>query len=267
MRPAVNGDASADPARCKRRAGPCRRQGTIVDESRPKNRAMRSRSTVDESAIEDSRSNDCRRRVSLPRRNTRARGPAANVKRRQKPRSNPTDDLDDVRWCRSASMKSTMIRSISAIRIRVRCTRHPRRGYRRGDESKKPGAGSRRIEMASLCGAGARIDRVATTAKKKTSPVRAASAAPAASRDATEPQRAHRTDAPTGVDDDILEIFIEEVSEVLDSIDQWLPQWAGEFGNEEALAEVRRAFHTLKGAAESSVQTSSVNSHGQWRTC
>src|SRR5262249_29042132 len=63
-----------------------------------------------------------------------------------------------------------------------------------------------------------------------------------------EPQRSRIADAPTGVDDDILEIFIEEVSEVLDKIDQWLPQWSAEFGNEEALAEVRRAFHTLKGS-------------------
>jgi chemosensory pili system protein ChpA (sensor histidine kinase/response regulator) len=55
-------------------------------------------------------------------------------------------------------------------------------------------------------------------------------------------------DAPADVDDDILEIFVEEVGEVLERVDQWLPQWADEFANEEALAEVRRAFHTLKGS-------------------
>ncbi len=65
---------------------------------------------------------------------------------------------------------------------------------------------------------------------------------------ALRPVRAIVADAPSGVDDDILEIFIEEVSEVLDSIDSWLPLWAADFGNEEALAEVRRAFHTLKGS-------------------
>ena len=55
-------------------------------------------------------------------------------------------------------------------------------------------------------------------------------------------------DAATDIDDDILEIFVEEVGEVLERIDQWLPQWTAEFANEEALAEVRRAFHTLKGS-------------------
>jgi chemosensory pili system protein ChpA (sensor histidine kinase/response regulator) len=55
-------------------------------------------------------------------------------------------------------------------------------------------------------------------------------------------------DTTTGVDDDILEIFIEEVGEVLDNIDHWLPQWETDYSNEEALTEVRRAFHTLKGS-------------------
>ncbi len=55
-------------------------------------------------------------------------------------------------------------------------------------------------------------------------------------------------DAASDIDDDILEIFVEEVGEVLERVDQWLPQWATEFSNEEALTEVRRAFHTLKGS-------------------
>ena len=55
-------------------------------------------------------------------------------------------------------------------------------------------------------------------------------------------------DAASDIDDDILEIFVEEVGEVLERVDQWLPQWAAEFSNEEALTEVRRAFHTLKGS-------------------
>ncbi|HTO58110.1 MAG TPA: Hpt domain-containing protein, partial [Pseudomonadales bacterium] len=62
------------------------------------------------------------------------------------------------------------------------------------------------------------------------------------------PPRQIAADVATDVDDDILEIFVEEVGEVLERVDQWLPQWTTEFGNEEALAEVRRAFHTLKGS-------------------
>jgi len=60
--------------------------------------------------------------------------------------------------------------------------------------------------------------------------------------------RPRAADARADIDDDILEIFVEEVGEVLQSINQWLPQWATDFANEEALAEIRRAFHTLKGS-------------------
>ena len=56
------------------------------------------------------------------------------------------------------------------------------------------------------------------------------------------------TAVPTDVDSEILQIFDEEVAEVMDSVDQWLPQWAAELGSEEALGEIRRAFHTLKGS-------------------
>jgi chemosensory pili system protein ChpA (sensor histidine kinase/response regulator) len=49
-------------------------------------------------------------------------------------------------------------------------------------------------------------------------------------------------------DEEIVEIFVEEVDEVLEAIAEWLPQWRSELQHEEALAEVRRAFHTLKGS-------------------
>ncbi|MCF7201006.1 Hpt domain-containing protein [Pseudomonas oligotrophica] len=49
------------------------------------------------------------------------------------------------------------------------------------------------------------------------------------------------------VDDELLEVFIEEAAEVLETIGSFLPQWlAGDEG--EALVEIRRAFHTLKGS-------------------
>ncbi|MCB1684151.1 MAG: Hpt domain-containing protein, partial [Pseudomonadales bacterium] len=44
------------------------------------------------------------------------------------------------------------------------------------------------------------------------------------------------------------EIFVEEVGEVLETVDQWIPQWRADLSSEEALSEVRRAFHTLKGS-------------------
>jgi len=49
-------------------------------------------------------------------------------------------------------------------------------------------------------------------------------------------------------DPEIVEIFVEEVDEVLNTIAEWLPQWAADQSQEECLTEVRRAFHTLKGS-------------------
>lgn len=50
------------------------------------------------------------------------------------------------------------------------------------------------------------------------------------------------------VDEELLDVFIEEAGEVLETIHQYLPQWRANSDNSEALAEVRRAFHTLKGS-------------------
>lgn len=48
--------------------------------------------------------------------------------------------------------------------------------------------------------------------------------------------------------DEIVEIFVEEVGEVLSQIDTNLPLWEENANNGVALKEVRRAFHTLKGS-------------------
>jgi len=50
------------------------------------------------------------------------------------------------------------------------------------------------------------------------------------------------------IDDEIIEIFIEEAEEVLETIQEYLPQWQSNHENEEARTEIRRAFHTLKGS-------------------
>ncbi len=49
-------------------------------------------------------------------------------------------------------------------------------------------------------------------------------------------------------DAEIVEIFIEEMAEVLDGVDEWLPRWQEDLAQDEALTELRRAFHTLKGS-------------------
>ena len=52
----------------------------------------------------------------------------------------------------------------------------------------------------------------------------------------------------TDVDEEIVAIFVEEVQEVLSGLDESLPAWRSNLGDKGALAEVRRAFHTLKGS-------------------
>ena len=49
-------------------------------------------------------------------------------------------------------------------------------------------------------------------------------------------------------DDEIIEIFIEEAEEVLESLNTLLPQWKDQPQSKDQLAVVRRAFHTLKGS-------------------
>src|SRR5690606_32967618 len=50
------------------------------------------------------------------------------------------------------------------------------------------------------------------------------------------------------IDDESLEICVEEAAEVLETIQQFLPQCLANQDDREALTEVRRAFHTLKGS-------------------
>src|SRR5690606_14605104 len=50
------------------------------------------------------------------------------------------------------------------------------------------------------------------------------------------------------IDYEIIEIFVEEAGEVLQSIEEYFPRWAQNFEDKESLTEFRRAFHTLKGS-------------------
>ncbi|UPQ84926.1 Hpt domain-containing protein [Pseudomonas knackmussii] len=50
------------------------------------------------------------------------------------------------------------------------------------------------------------------------------------------------------VDEDLLEVFVEEAAEVLEAIGEYLPRWCADTADKNALGEVRRAFHTLKGS-------------------
>jgi len=63
-----------------------------------------------------------------------------------------------------------------------------------------------------------------------------------------EPAATEASDSDDLIDDEILEIFIEEAGEVLDTIREYLPMLLRQHDDRTALAEVRRAYHTLKGS-------------------
>ncbi|MDB6141793.1 MAG: cheA 1, partial [Pseudomonas sp.] len=50
------------------------------------------------------------------------------------------------------------------------------------------------------------------------------------------------------VDDELLEVFLEETDEVLEALHIHLPRWSEDTRSTADLAEIRRAFHTLKGS-------------------
>ncbi|MEM7219997.1 MAG: Hpt domain-containing protein [Pseudomonadota bacterium] len=51
-----------------------------------------------------------------------------------------------------------------------------------------------------------------------------------------------------GPDDEIIEVFCEEVDEVLETLEAALPNWSANLADADTLGEIRRGFHTLKGS-------------------
>ncbi|MGE4071191.1 MAG: Hpt domain-containing protein [Lysobacterales bacterium] len=50
------------------------------------------------------------------------------------------------------------------------------------------------------------------------------------------------------IDDEIREVFVEEVQDELDNLNRQYPAWKNDLGDFEKLKPVRRSFHTLKGS-------------------
>lgn len=63
---------------------------------------------------------------------------------------------------------------------------------------------------------------------------------------AAAPEEVEDEDNP--IDDEIIEIFVEEADEVLATLDEYMPRWAANMADEDAIITIRRAFHTLKGS-------------------
>src|SRR5690606_18978951 len=50
------------------------------------------------------------------------------------------------------------------------------------------------------------------------------------------------------IDDEIREIFLEEVEEEIDGLRNQLPHWRAQPDNMDHVTSIRRSFHTLKGS-------------------
>ena len=78
------------------------------------------------------------------------------------------------------------------------------------------------------------------------------------------PSRAATAAAPPpGVDPELLQVFLDEAVEVLQTIEQTLPECKQKPDDRESLTTVRRAFHTLKAAGAWSVSPTSARRHGK----
>ena len=62
------------------------------------------------------------------------------------------------------------------------------------------------------------------------------------------PEAVDEQDDDDLIDEEILEIFVEEAEEVNETIQEYLPRFVENYDDNEALVELRRAFHTLKGS-------------------
>ena len=62
------------------------------------------------------------------------------------------------------------------------------------------------------------------------------------------PAPASSTGRPADIDDEIVEIFLEEAGEEMDTLATQFPVWQQNPDNHEAMSVIRRSFHTLKGS-------------------
>jgi len=79
-------------------------------------------------------------------------------------------------------------------------------------------------------------------------PVAVAVAAPLAPAAALVTATAGGFEHSDDIDDDIREVFLEELSEEITNLDSMLPAWKSAPDNAELLRPIRRVFHTLKGS-------------------
>ena len=91
---------------------------------------------------------------------------------------------------------------------------------------------------------------VAETGEETSSQARAEAETDAAQQPESAEQTAQTvtTVGDIDIDPEIVEIFVEEVDQVLEAIQEAMPQWGSDLSDQEPLGEIRRGFHTLKGS-------------------
>jgi chemosensory pili system protein ChpA (sensor histidine kinase/response regulator) len=94
-----------------------------------------------------------------------------------------------------------------------------------------------------------RVPPPATAAPAEVAPPPAPAAPPAPpAPSVTQPPPAPPVAAPTTADPEFLQLFVEEARENVERLSQLFPQWEQNPLDAEALRDLRRAFHTLKGS-------------------
>lgn len=79
-------------------------------------------------------------------------------------------------------------------------------------------------------------------------PAEAAEAASTSPEVSAEGESGDEDELPMEIDPELRDIFLEEYEEVLQSLQAAIPVWIDQLNNADALTEIRRAFHTLKGS-------------------
>ena len=102
-------------------------------------------------------------------------------------------------------------------------------------------SGIEEIELPSLTGSGEVAEEIEIAAPAESEPPASPESAPVVPPPSV-------AAPPAGLDEEILQIFIEEASEEFANLSEQLPKWKANLDDNDALTTIRRSFHTLKGS-------------------
>ncbi|MDE2088679.1 MAG: Hpt domain-containing protein [Gammaproteobacteria bacterium] len=113
-----------------------------------------------------------------------------------------------------------------------------------------PESGIEEIDLSSLTGGGEVAEEIEISAPSESEPPASLEPEPVAPPHEQEavPPSSSAAAPPAGLDEEILQIFIEEASEECATLSEQLPKWKANLDDRDALTTIRRSFHTLKGS-------------------